>query len=142
MATKPDFDPTPYETIEFTQSWKSAINQYVDMHRIHITPSDWNLLEQGHYRAARHGEGTIRDIWVSIFDLSEFAGVNHAKEFDKLLDKGFSFAFVSLIQVCVRQKLYGLHFHDMCLPIKGLDHFNVDWAQTNHDVYIQCWEDD
>ena len=32
MATEPDFDPAPYETIEFTQSWKSAINQYVDMH--------------------------------------------------------------------------------------------------------------
>tara|TARA_X000001036_G_C20680092_1_gene805581 strand:- start:2485 stop:2901 length:417 start_codon:yes stop_codon:yes gene_type:complete len=128
-------DLTPH--FELFQTWKDAINNYIDIHRVHITPEDWRMLEEGHYRAARHGQGEIRDIWLSIFDLSEFAGINHAKEFNKLIDKGFSFAFVSLIQICVRQKIYGIHFHDMCYPIEALDHFKTDWDNSSHDIYFQ-----
>ena len=119
------------------QAWDDAINKYIDIHRVHITPTDWLLLEQGHYRAAKHGKGDIRDIWLSVFDLSEFASINHAKEFSKLIDKGFSFAFVSLIQICVRQHIYGIHFHDLCQPIKNLDHFKIDWLESPQYIYFQ-----
>lgn len=124
--------------IQNKQNWNEAVNNYIDVHRVHITPSDWVLLEQGNYRAARHGKGEIRDIWFSVFDLTEAENIDHVRDFDNLIKKGFSFAFVSLIQVCMAQKIYGIHFHDMCLPIDKLDYFLSEWmAADEKGIFIQ-----
>lgn len=128
--------------IENKQSWNNAVNKYIDVHIVHITPHDWLLLKQGNYRAARHGKGEIRDIWFSVFDLTEAEDINHVRDFDNLIEKGFSFAFVSLIQVCMTRKIYGIHFHDMCLPIDGLDYFLSEWVETDEKgIFIQDYDE-